>query len=699
MTTKTTHCALAKLSCTDLQGIGSRLAQYLLKCGIETVQDLLFHLPSRYQDRTRVTPLRQLRPGDHVVIEATIEATEISRGRRPSLLCHLSDPTGSLTLRFFYYSEKQQLSLRKGSRLRCFGEVRGWGGEFEMIHPEYEYLHVNSPALLDDRLTPIYPTTEGLTQRHLRAATEQALQLLDEESLPDYLPASLQQEMNLPSLAEALRYVHRPPPDAAVPQLLAGTHPAQQRLAFEELMAHHLCLRRLRYSVQECPAPNLQPRQHLTSSLLQALPFSLTQAQQRVSQEIAKDLTQTKPMLRLLQGDVGSGKTIVAALAALQAVENNYQAALMAPTELLAEQHFHNFVKWLEALAIPVGWLAGKLKGKARTEMLAKISSGEAKVVVGTHALFQQDVQFSALGLVIIDEQHRFGVHQRLALREKGAHNGLLPHQLIMTATPIPRTLAMTAYADLDNSIIDELPPGRTPVRTVAISNLRRAEIVMRVQQACQEKKQVYWVCPLITESEALQCQAAETTASQLTTSLPGIKVGLIHGRMPALQKEDVMAAFKQGELDLLVATTVIEVGVDVPNASLMVIENAERLGLAQLHQLRGRVGRGAVESFCVLLYQADRLSQHAKIRLAALRETNDGFVIARKDLELRGPGEVLGTRQAGMLQLKVADLLRDHFLLPQVQAAAEILLRDFPQQVEPLIQRWVAQGQKYGEV
>lgn len=698
MAEKSLSYNLAEYPCTQLKGIGTRLAERLAKCGIHTVQDLLFHLPSRYQDRTRITPIREARTGDHVVIEGAITSTELSRGRRRSLLCHLVDSTGYLTLRFFYFTEKQQQSLKNGLKLRCFGEVRGWGRELEMIHPEYQYVNANTPLSIEDCLTPVYPTTEGLNQRQLRLATDLALDFLANDQLPDYLPSSLLHEMNMPKLADALRYVHRPPPDANVTELLAGTHPAQQRLSFEELVAHHLTLRRLRQTVQYSSAPALAAKEQLTSALLANLPFELTTAQKRVYNEIIVDLAQPKPMLRLLQGDVGSGKTIVAALAALLAVENNYQAALMAPTELLAEQHYQNFIKWLEPLGIQVAWLAGKLKGKARNAMMDDVATAKAQVVVGTHALFQEEVKFATLGLVIIDEQHRFGVHQRLALREKGVYSGCYPHQLIMTATPIPRTLAMTAYADLDNSIIDELPPGRTPVQTVVIPDQRRKEVILRVKQACETGRQVYWVCPLITESEALQCQAAETTSAQLTTHLPKVRVGLIHGRMVAVQKEEVMAAFKKREIDLLVATTVIEVGVDVPNASLMVIENAERLGLAQLHQLRGRVGRGSTASFCVLLYQHDRLSTQAKARLAVLRETNDGFAIARRDLELRGPGEVLGTRQAGMLQLKVADLLRDHSLLPRVQAAAEILLQHHLPVVELLIKRWIATAEKYGE-
>ena len=698
METKAIHHDLARLSCRSFDGIGTRLAEILAEYGLNTVQDLLFHLPFRYQDRTRITPIGQLRSGDHVMIEGAIELTEVSRTRRPALLVKLWDGTGHLTLRFFHFTAGQQRALQRGVLLRCFGEARGWAGQFEMIHPEYQQVKPNTPPQPQDSLTPIYSTTEGITQRLLRQLTDQALALLEEGQLPEYLPEQILTAIKLPNLVDALRYVHRPPPDAPVNLLLNGTHPAQQRLAFEELLAHHLSLRRLRQNLQDNLAPALPNKNQLTTALMNSLPFALTGAQQRVLQEIQQDLLQTKPMLRLVQGDVGSGKTVVAALAILQAVENNYQGVLMAPTELLAEQHYQNFRKWLEPLGISIAWLAGKLKGKARNEMLELVASGTAKVIVGTHALFQADVKFARLGLTVIDEQHRFGVHQRLALREKGFIEGTYPHQLIMTATPIPRTLAMTAYADLDYSVIDELPPGRTPVQTVVLSDQRRHEVIARVQEACREKRQVYWVCPLIEESEVLQCQAAETTAAQLTEYLPEASIGLVHGRMKSAEKEAVMATFKAGELDLLVATTVIEVGVDVPNASLMVIENAERLGLAQLHQLRGRVGRGSTASFCVLLYQYDRLSQLAKERLAIMRKTNDGFAIAKRDLELRGPGEVLGTKQSGLMALKVADLMRDNHLLPKVQQAAEIILAQFPERVEKLVRRWVAHREKYGE-
>jgi ATP-dependent DNA helicase RecG len=685
-----TSSDFAALPCTSLTGVGARLAERLAKCGIHTVQDLLFHLPARYQDRTRITPINRLRLGDWAVVEGKIVITDVKQGRRSALLCRIADGAGYLTLRFFHYSAKQEQSLAPGKTLRCFGEIRGWLAEPEMVHPEYQFVNAHTPLPIEDRLTPVYPTTEGLPQRILRELIEKILQL------KEYLPAELLYDLEFPNLLDALHYVHRPPPNAPIDQLLSGTHPTQQRLAFEELLAHHLSLRRLRKVVQHHQAPALIDHGALSKKFLATLPFALTNAQQRVVTEIANDITQAHPMLRLLQGDVGSGKTVVAALTALQAVENGYQVALMAPTELLAEQHFRNFSEWLKELNVV--WLAGKLKGKAREKTLADIAEGSAQIIVGTHALFQDDVKFARLGLIIIDEQHRFGVHQRLALREKGAHDGLYPHQLIMTATPIPRTLAMTVYADLDCSVIDELPPGRTPVQTIVVHDKRRNEVIEHVQKACQEQRQIYWVCPLIEESELLQCQAAETTHAQLTKYLPNVRIGLIHGRLSSAQKEQVMAAFKNRELDLLVATTVIEVGVDVPNASLMVIENAERLGLAQLHQLRGRVGRGAKESFCVLLYQYP-LSQLAKERLKIMRETNDGFVIARRDLELRGPGEVLGTKQAGTLQLRIADLLRDQHLLPKVQAMAETLLCDRVEVVEPLIKRWVAQRERYGGV
>jgi ATP-dependent DNA helicase RecG len=502
----------------------------------------------------------------------------------------------------------------------------------------------------------------------------------------------------LPALVDAIRYTHRPPPDAAQELLEKGIHPAQQRLAFEELLAHQMSLIRLRLQTQQHNAPALLKNGIFTEKFLQQLSFTLTMAQQRVITEIANDLAQTKPMMRLVQGDVGSGKTVVAALAALQVIENNFQAAVMAPTELLAEQHFNNFQRWLDPLGLNVAWLAGKLQGKAKEKVLQEIASGKIHLLIGTHALFQEGVEFSNLALIVVDEQHRFGVHQRLALREKGMKNGFCPHQLIMTATPIPRTLAMTAYADLDSSVIDELPPGRMPVTTVIVTNQRRSEVIQRLRQNCLSGKQAYWVCTLIEESESLQCQAAEATAAQLIQALPELQIGLVHGRMKTGDKEQIMQAFKHKKIDLLVATTVIEVGVDVPNAGLMIIENPERLGLAQLHQLRGRVGRGNMQSHCVLLYQSP-LSIQAKQRLSIMRDAHDGFEIAQKDLELRGPGEVLGTKQTGLMQFKIANLLRDKNLLPEVQKTAKLLLKQYPDKAELLMQRWLKNSEQYGNV
>ncbi|MFZ3025747.1 ATP-dependent DNA helicase RecG [Pseudomonas sp.] len=688
---------LATVSVTALKGVGAALAEKLAKVGLETLQDVLFHLPLRYQDRTRIVPIGALRPGQDAVVEGTVAGADVVMGRRRSLLVRLQDGSGTLSLRFYHFSQAQKEGLKRGTLVRCYGEVRPGSSGLEIYHPEYRALGGGEPIAVEQTLTPIYPTTEGLTQQRLRQLSEQALARLGPHSLPDWLPAELAREHELAPLDQALRYLHRPPPDADLDELAEGRHWAQHRLAFEELLTHQLSMQRLRDSLRNQHAPALPKAQRLPAQYLANLGFAPTGAQQRVGAEIAYDLSQHEPMLRLVQGDVGAGKTVVAALAALQALEAGYQVALMAPTEILAEQHFITFQRWLAPLGLEVAWLAGKLKGKARAAALEQIAGG-APMVVGTHALFQDEVQFQRLALVIIDEQHRFGVQQRLALRKKGVDGRLCPHQLIMTATPIPRTLAMSAYADLDTSILDELPPGRTPVNTLLVADSRRFEVIERVRSACHEGRQAYWVCTLIEESEELTCQAAETTFEDLSAALGGLHVGLIHGRMKPAEKAAVMDQFKQGRLQLLVATTVIEVGVDVPNASLMIIENPERLGLAQLHQLRGRVGRGSAASHCVLLYHPP-LSQLGRQRLGIMRETSDGFVIAEKDLELRGPGEMLGTRQTGLLQFKVADLMRDADLLPAVRDAALRLLAEWPQHVSPLLERWLRHGQQYGQV
>ncbi|ENO3979552.1 TPA: ATP-dependent DNA helicase RecG [Aeromonas veronii] len=684
---------LDKIPLDSLKGVGSKMLEKLERLGLATVQDLLFHLPLRYEDRTQVWPIGDLPPGLHGAVEGEIQDTQLVMGRRRMMVCRISDGTGTLTLRFFNFTAAQKNSLAAGRLIRCFGEVRPGKYGLEMAHPEYKLLGEEQAGQTEEALTPVYPTTEGLRQLTLRNLTDQALAQLDLYGVEELLPAGLYPHQI--ELAAALKLLHRPPPSVALPLLESGQHPAQQRLVLEELLAHNLSVLKVRAQAQTQLARALKPAPALVEQLLSALPFKPTGAQSRVVAEISKDLQQSHPMMRLVQGDVGSGKTLVAALAALQAIGNGCQVGLMAPTELLAEQHAINFAKWLEPLGIGVGWLAGKQKGKAREESLAAIKDGSVKMVVGTHAIFQEQVVFQRLALVIIDEQHRFGVHQRLALREKGEREGVHPHQLIMTATPIPRTLAMTAYADLDTSVIDELPPGRTPITTVALPDSRRGDVLERVKLACTEGKQAYWVCTLIEESEVLECQAAEDTAAELQNLLPGLHIGLVHGRMRPVEKQRVMEEFKAGILQLLVATTVIEVGVDVPNASLMIIENPERLGLAQLHQLRGRVGRGAVASHCVLLYHAP-LSKTAQSRLGVLRETNDGFLIAQRDLELRGPGELLGTRQTGLADLKIADLVRDQPLIPQVQKMARFLMDRHPSHVEPLIRRWLGLRDHY---
>ncbi|WEN16074.1 ATP-dependent DNA helicase RecG [Rhodanobacter sp. AS-Z3] len=678
-----------------LPGVGPALIATLSRLGLERVQDLWFHLPLRYEDKTRVTAIADLRPGERAQVEGVVEAVERGFRYRPQLKVSIGDDSQhTLLLRFFHFNRAQAEQLKPGARLLCYGEVRHGAQGLEMVHPTYQRLVGEAIAEVDELLSPVYPTTEGLGPKRLAGVIGKALALLPPATALELIPPELCAQHGLTSLRDALLYVHRPPPDARLDQLMLGRHPAQQRLAFEELLTQHLSLRRMREAVRRRRAPKLGGDGELRRQLLAGLSFRLTAAQQRVTTEVAGDLVRASPMLRLVQGDVGSGKTVVAALAALAAVEAGYQVALMAPTELLAEQHLHNFRHWLQPLGIEVEWLAGKVTGKARQQALARVAAG-ASVVIGTHALMQEGVGFSRLGLVIVDEQHRFGVQQRLSLRDKGKDGQLVPHQLVLTATPIPRTLAMSAYADLDVSSIDELPPGRTPVQTIAISNARRIEVIERIHAACREGRQVYWVCTLIEESEQLRAQAAEVAYAELSAGLAGFRVGLIHGRMKPKEKQAVMDAFKAGELAVLVATTVIEVGVDVPNASLMVIENSERLGLAQLHQLRGRVGRGAVASNCVLLYQPP-LGQLARERLQVMRETSDGFRIAEKDLELRGPGEVLGTRQTGQLSFRIADLTRDAHLLPAVQQVGERMLAEHPQQTGQLIERWIGGAARY---
>ncbi|HEX7130169.1 MAG TPA: ATP-dependent DNA helicase RecG [Rhodanobacteraceae bacterium] len=680
---------------SSLAGVGPAVQQSLQRLGMVRVQDLWFHLPLRYEDRTRITAIRDLAQGRAAQVEGVVEAVETAFRYRAQLRVAITDDSReTLVLRFFHFRRAQSERLVPGTRLRCYGEVRHGTHGPEMVHPQYQILHGASDV--EERLTPVYPTTEGLGQQRLRSIIGKALARLPDEAKLELIPESLRGPLHLPSLREALLAVHHPPPDADVDALTHGAHPAQQRLAFEELLTHHLSLKRLRAQVRTHRAPALRADAALRKRFLDALPFALTGAQERVASEVSKDVARVTPMLRLVQGDVGSGKTVIAALAALSAVANGKQAALMAPTELLAEQHLRSFRTWFEPLGIDVVWLAGKVQGRARRAALAAVAQG-APVAIGTHALMQEGVEFRNLALAIVDEQHRFGVQQRMALRDKGADAESFPHQLVLTATPIPRTLAMSVYADLDISALDELPPGRTPVQTTAVSNARRGEVIERIRAACAEGRQAYWVCTIIEESEQLVAQAAEVTFAELSAALPELKIGLLHGRMKPSEKQATMDAFKAGELALLVATTVIEVGVDVPNASLMVIENAERLGLAQLHQLRGRVGRGSVASHCVLLYQPP-LSNLAKQRLETMRETNDGFLIAERDLQLRGPGELLGTRQTGELGFRIADLARDAHLLPAVQRVGAAMLRDHADLAARLVSRWIGGAARFAD-
>ncbi|MDK8755473.1 ATP-dependent DNA helicase RecG [Acinetobacter radioresistens] len=676
----------------QLQGVGTASAALLEKLNIFTTDDLLFHLPRDYEDRSTIIPMNQLVVGRSYLLEGTVSSIDFPPGKRKSMAVLLEDDFGKVTLRFYHIYKALIDKMRSGNRLRVFGEVRVGARGLELYHPEIQQINAQT-ALPKTRLTAIYPSTEGLTQAKLREYVRQALEQ-HSENLPELLPEKF---TNGYALKEALEYIHEPPIDANMQQLMQGSHPAQQRLIFEELVAHQISLLTRRAYIREIEAPAFEPSTILAKKLLANLPFNMTGAQRRVSKEIMIDLKQHQPMLRLVQGDVGAGKTLVAAVAACHALEAGWQVALMAPTEILAEQHYLNFKRWFEPLGIQVAWLSGKQKGKARTQAEAIIRGGLAQLVVGTHALFQENVEFARLGLVIIDEQHRFGVDQRLALRNKGAEQ-MTPHQLVMTATPIPRTLAMSAYGDLDTSVIDELPPGRTPIQTVTIPLDRREEVLQRIATNCQEGKQAYWVCTLVEQSETLDAQAAEATYAEIKESFPSLNIGLVHGKMKADEKQSVMQQFKNNELQLLIATTVIEVGVDVPNASIMVIENAERLGLSQLHQLRGRVGRGAKASFCALLYKTP-LSQNGQERLSILRESNDGFVIAEKDLELRGPGELLGTKQTGDMGFRVAKLERDDHLLTQAHYVAEQVLKDYPVNAEALLKRWLPEAPRYAYV
>ncbi len=686
--------SIAAIPVTELRGVGPKLAEKLAVLGILQIEDLLFHLPLRYQDRTRLTPIGACQEGREVLIEGEIQLADIVFGRRRSLVLRLRDGSGTITCRFFHFSAAQRNRLSRGTRVRCFGQARRGGSGLELYHPEYS-LVAKPGEPVEQALTPVYPSAAGISQHQWRKLCHQALAMIKESPPRELLPSHSD---NLLSLSDALHYLHTPPPDAHLSALQDSVHPAQLRLALEELLAHNLSLQRLRRRQREKGAPALPANPEIADRFLSSLPFKPTGAQRRVIAQISADLAQPIPMLRLVQGDVGSGKTLVAAAAALQAVCNGYQVAIMAPTEILAEQHWQNFSHWFAHLDITMTWLSGRRKGSARAAALDQITSGSATVIIGTHALFQTDVEFFRLGLVIIDEQHRFGVDQRLTLAEKAVPGEGMPHQLVMTATPIPRTLSMVAYADLDSSTIDELPPGRQAVTTLMIDNARRQQVVERVAGACARGQQAYWVCTLVEESEVLQAQAAEATAEHLRDALPLLTIGLVHGRMKPAEKDAVMSAFKRGEMALLVATTVIEVGVDVPNASLMIIENPERLGLAQLHQLRGRVGRGEQASHCVLLYQSP-LSRNGQQRLQALRQSSDGFYIAERDLALRGPGEVLGTKQTGLMTFRVAALPTHAALLTDVEKLSRLVRDRFPELEQPLIERWTGTAQRFGQV
>ncbi len=664
-------------------GVGAQLAGRLAKLDLRRAEDLLLHLPLRYEDETRLTPIGATRPGYPAQVEGEVVACEVTLRPRRQLVARIRDDSGTLVARWLNFYPSQQKQLAVGRRVRLFGEVRGGFFGDEMVHPRLR--PVEAGEALPEALTPVYPTTAGVGQATLRKLIDRALASL---AVDDPLPPAMCRRLGLPGFAEALRALHHPAPDADPAALEHREHPAWRRIKFDELLVQQLSLRRAYNARRARAAVALPPRRRLTAALLERLPFAPTRAQARAVAEIAADLAAPHPMQRLLQGDVGSGKTLVAALAMLQAAENGWQAALMAPTEILAEQHYRKLADWLAPLGLQPAWLSGSRRKRERAAELERLRRGETLLAVGTHALIEDPVDLPRLALAVVDEQHRFGVRQRLALREKGA-GALRPHMLMMSATPIPRTLAMTHYADLDVSVLDELPPGRTPIRTRLVSEARRDEVVGRVRAACLDGRQAYWVCPLIEESEALQLKTALETHETLAAALPELKVGLVHGRLKADEKSATMAAFAAGELHVLVATTVIEVGVDVPNASLMVIEHAERFGLAQLHQLRGRVGRGTAESVCILLY-AQPLSETGRARLKVIYENADGFAIAREDLQLRGPGEFVGARQSGVPLLRYADLEADAELIEPARALAEQLLAQAPERAERLLSRWL---------
>ena len=684
----------------EIPGINTRTARLLKQADIHCLTDLLFWLPLTYQDRTRLTPIADLKLHAAALVQGQVIRAVVSYGRKRILSVELQDKNAKLWLRFFHFNLRQQATFKPTTLLRCYGITRPGSSGLQMIHPQYELLAAEKNSPLAVHYTAHYPDAQGISAKSLAQAVDKALSFVHSQSrvLPDLLPEKIRNQYHFPTLHHALRAIHQPGPEISLAQLNSGHHPAQRRLVFEELLAHHLSLRQLRQHIKQCLGPQCPAESVLLPRFTANLPFKLTSAQTRVMAEIKRDLTGTSPMLRLLQGDVGSGKTVVAAWAALGVIEAGYQVALMAPTELLAEQHCTTFQQWFAPLSINLVYLSGQLKKSQRDAALSTIARGDAAMVLGTHALFQHAVGFQRLGLVIVDEQHRFGVKQRLDLFNKGVNQNFQPHQLIMSATPIPRSLAMTVHADLDCSIMDELPPGRLPVKTLVVSQDKRAAVVKHTATACANGAQVYWVCTLIQESEELQCQAAQTTAVQLQQALPSLRIGLIHGKMKSADKEHAMKAFKQAQSDILVATTVIEVGVDVPKATLMVIENAERLGLAQLHQLRGRVGRDVQASTCILMYQGP-LSDLAKSRLEILRHHHDGFAIAQRDLEMRGAGELLGKRQTGAWPLKIAQLARDADLLPAVQAAAQELLTEKNPASAALIQRWLGNSHTYAQV